>query len=133
MPDQSLERPTTRGRRRPEIAEAMLTDDAADTDTSDYGADASNEQTYVGLAEGDTLVAKVAFNGQTDLGEAWFTLGATTRVFEGEGYEDAIDRLRDVVNGKVIELGGDLIDRIDELRAQQLEATQDHRITPRQG
>jgi hypothetical protein len=130
MPDA----PTTRGRRRPEIAEAMLTDNAADTETADYGDDASNEQTYVGLAEGDTVVAKVAFNGQTDLGEAWFTLGATTRVLEGESTDAAVVRLRDVVNTEVIELGSDLIERVDELRAAQIEAarTTTNRITPQQ-
>jgi hypothetical protein len=130
MPDA----PTTRGRRRPEIAEAMLTDNAADTETADYGEDASNEQTYVGLAEGDTVVAKVAFNGQTDLGEAWFTLGATTRVLEGESTDAAVVRLRDVVNTEVIELGSDLIERVDELRAAQIEAarTTTNRITPQQ-
>jgi hypothetical protein len=130
MPDA----PTTRGRRRPEIAEAMLTDNAADTETADYGEDASNEQTYVGLAEGDTVVAKVAFNGQTDLGEAWFTLGATTRVLEGESTDAAVVRLRDVVNTEVIELGSDLIERVDELRAAQIAAARNtnNRITPQQ-
>jgi hypothetical protein len=130
MPDA----PTTRGRRRPEIAEAMLTDNAADTETADYGDDASNEQTYVGLAEGDTVVAKVAFNGQTDLGEAWFTLGATTRVLEGESTDAAVVRLRDVVNTEVIELGSDLIERVDELRAAQIAAARNtnNRITPQQ-
>jgi hypothetical protein len=130
MPDA----PTTRGRRRPEIAEAMLTDNAADTETADYGDDASNEQTYVGLAEGDTVVAKVAFNGQTDLGEAWFTLGATTRVLEGESTDAAVVRLRDVVNTEVIELGSDLIERVEELRAAQIAAARNtnNRITPQQ-
>ena len=127
MPD--LEQHTTRGRRDPEIAQALL-EGEEDESLDDYG-DGPAEQSFYGLVEGDTIVAKVAFNTETALGEAWNTFGATTRQLPGETTEEALHRLRDVVIGGVTALGGDLNDEINSIREAAREAQRSHRITPR--
>ena len=127
MPD--LESHTTRGRRDPQIAEALL-EGEPDESLDDYG-DSAAEQGYFGLVEGDTLVAKVAFSHETALGEAWSTFGSTTRQLPGETTEDAMLRLREVVIDGVAQLGGGLNDRINEIREEAHQAQRAHRIQPR--
>lgn len=127
MPD--METHTTRGRRNPEIAAALLEGDG-DESLDDYN-EGQGDQSFYGLVEGDTLVAKVAFNGETALGEAWTTFGATTRQLPGETTEDALLRLRDVVLGGATNLGEGLVDEINEIRAKALETQRSHRIVPR--
>lgn len=127
MPD--LETHTTRGRRDPEIAAALLEGDEDDS-LDDYG-DGPAEQGYYGLVEGDTIIAKVAFNSETALGEAWTTFGATTRQLPGESTDDALLRLRDVVLGGATSVGTGLTDEINGIRQQALEAQRSQRIVPR--
>lgn len=133
MPDANdLERHTRRGRRDPTIAEAMLEDDA-DDNLADYGESPGDEYVFIGLIEGDGIVAKAAFSSDNALGgETWVTFGANTRQLEGESTEGAIQRLRDIVTTEAIELGRQVNDGLSTVREEALEAARNHRITPRQ-
>lgn len=133
MPDANdLERHTTRGRRNPQIAEAMLEDDADDS-LADYGDGPGDELVFIGLIEGDGIVAKAAYSADNPLGgESWVTFGSNTRQLEGESTEGAIQRLRDVVVAEAIELGRQLNEQLNTVREEALEAQRQRRITPRQ-
>ena len=120
--------PTTRGRRRPEIAEAMLQDD---NQLADAGQDASDMR-YVGLAPGDTVVAKVSWSADTATGEAWYTFGATSTVLENETADGAAERLAEVVNTNALALADDFAVRqgeaIESMAERQREEMRGHRI-----
>jgi hypothetical protein len=133
MPDANeLERHTTRGRRNPELAAAMLEDEEAES-LDDYGGGPGDEVVFVGLVEGDTIVAKAAFSGDNPIGgETWTTFGATTRQLPNESTDDAVARLRDVVGTEAIELAQDINGRLNEVREQARQATRSTRIQPRQ-
>lgn len=131
MPDASdLESHTVRGRRNPEIAEAMLEDEGDDS-LDDYGAQPGDELVFVGLIEGDTIVAKAAFSGENPIGgETWITFGATTRQLPQESTEGAIARLREVVGTEAIELATDINGRLNDAREQARTAARSRRIQP---
>jgi hypothetical protein len=129
MPDANeLERHTTRGRRNPELAAAML-EEEGDQSLDDYGSGPGDEVVFVGLVEGDTIVAKAAFSGDNPIGgETWTTFGATTRQLPGESTDDAVARLRDVVGTEAIELATDINGRLNEVREQARTAARTNRI-----
>jgi hypothetical protein len=133
MPDANdLERHTRRGRRDPSIAEAMLEDEGAES-LNDYGDNPGDEIVFVGLIEGDTIVAKAAFSADNPLGgESWVTFGATTRQLENEATEAAVERIRDVVTTEVITLGHQLNGQLNQVREEAVATQRSHRISPRQ-
>lgn len=100
------------------------------------GAGEAADTEFFGLAPGDTVMAKVTFSANTDVGEAWYTYGTQTRVLDTESEEDTFNRVAEVVNTRVLALADDLIIRMAEaLENQQREAVErarTHRIVPRQ-
>ena len=122
--------PTARGRRDPRIEAAMLEDDDPMA-----GAGEPADTEFFGLAPGDTVMAKVTFSANTDVGEAWYTYGTQTRVLENESEEDTFNRVAEVVNTRVLSLADDLVTRMSEaLEARQQEERErarTNRIVPR--
>lgn len=116
--------PVVRGRRDPELASRL----EAETIADDPG---EAEQSWMGLMEGDSIIAKVSLSAPTALGEAWFTYGSTTHVMPGESEQDAFERLADVVNTRVIDLASDSIERVNQRAAEQREIERTRRIIPR--
>lgn len=109
-----------------------MLEDESDDSLDDYGAGPADELVFVGLVEGDTIVAKAAFSGDNPIGgETWTTFGATTRQLPNESTDDAVARLREVVGTEAIELAGDINNRLNEVREQAQQAARSHRIQPR--
>lgn len=109
--------PFTRGRRDPTLAERML-NDQAEGDLDDYGEAA--EVSYVGLAPGDIIIAKVAISGPTPEGlESWFTYGVQSHVTPEENEAMAADRVSTIVNQRVLDLADDMFERLQERLAQK--------------
>lgn len=118
--------PVARGRRNSELAARLLEEDDTFADAGSSGE--AND--YV-LLPGDTLMAKVTLTGSTELGEAWFTFGAQTRLLDGESEEDAFTRLASVTNTRVLDLAADASERVTALIAEQREEQRHRRIVPR--
>lgn len=125
------EAPTARGRRNPQIAEALLADD-----DNLAGAGESTDQAYFGLIPGDMVMAKVTFAADTQVGDAWYTYGVQTRVLDNETEEAAFERVAETVNGRVLHLADDFVERlataIEGQQEQARETARTNRIVPRQ-
>ena len=106
--------PVTRGRRDPELAMALTDPDLL----QDAGEGDSADQTYIGLATGDIVMAKVthAFT-RNDGGDSWFSYGVQTRVLDGEVEEDTYMRAATIVNERVLDMADDAEVRVSELAA----------------
>lgn len=116
--------PVARGRRDPELQSRLEAEDMM-PDPGDP------DQSWASLAPGDSVIAKVSISAPTALGEAWFTYGATTHLFDGESEDEAFSRLSDVVNTRVIDLASEATGRVNDLVAERRAAERTHRITPR--
>lgn len=116
------EAPTRRGRRDPELAARLEEDDLL----ADAGQ--SSDQTFVGLAAGDTIYGKVTFAANTPLGEAWYTFGAQSQVLASETEEDAFNRLSSVITEHTLDLASDFETSLNEQIAAQREQARTRRI-----
>lgn len=115
--------PNRRGVRDPELQSRLAADDML--------ADPGDEDSHDVLEAGDRCIAKVSLCIPTQYGEAWFTYGAETKVFDGELEEEAFGRLATVVNSRVLDLANDALVKVNEFQTQQVEAATHRRITPR--
>lgn len=104
--------PVARGRRDPELAMMLQAESDLNNDQGGY------DETFIGLAPGDTIMAKVTIAAQSPLGDAWYTYASQTHIQMGETEEDGYMRLAEVVNGRVLDLASDSIDRINEVVQQ---------------
>jgi len=115
--------PVSRGRRDPQIQMAL--------EAEDHLGDASEgnrEMTFIGLAPGDVVAAKVthAFT-RNDGGDSWFSYGVQSRILDGENEEDAFVRVATVANERVLDLADDAEQRIGELVEAQRRKQQSRR------
>lgn len=106
--------PVARGRRDPELMRALEQEDLL----GDAGEGENAAQTFIGLAPGDVVMAKVTHAvTRRDGGDSWFSYGVQSRVLDHETEEDAYMRVASVVNTRVLDLGDDAEQRIDEIIA----------------
>lgn len=107
--------PVARGRRDPNL-QIALQNDAMLVDAGE----SEPEQTFIGLATGDVVMAKVTHAvTRTDGGDSWYSYGVQTHILDGENEEDAYMRVATIVNERVLDLGDDADNRIAELMAAQ--------------
>ena len=117
------EAPTRRGRRDPQLAAAMLEDD-----DQLAGAGEAADQSFIGLAAGDTVMGKVTFAAKTPLGDAWYTYGAQSQVLQGETSDDAYARVGHVITEGVMDLASDFESTLNEQIEAQREEMRHRRI-----
>lgn len=108
--------PVARGRRDPQIAMAL----EAQNHLGDADAGDTDDQTFIGLAPGDIVAAKVTHAvTRKDGGDSWFSYGVQTRVLDGESEEETFVRATTVVNERVLDLADDAEQRIDQIISAQ--------------
>ncbi len=118
--------PVRRGRRDPELARQLRAagevvrvdaDLVVDDQASEGPENAEAVYEYTGLAEGDTMAAKITTEIMIGDERAWVSVGAQTRVLEGEDSEATFIRLGDTVNENVLRLANAHAEAIQELEA----------------
>lgn len=114
MPEGPNPGPARRGRRDPQIAEAIQ-QIPHDEGLMQEAGDAQPEG-MVGLFADDIVVAKVVHTVQFDGQDSWFTYGLSTRVQPGETEEEVYDRVSEIVNTRVLYMAAEAEDMINEMR-----------------
>lgn len=121
MPEGPQDGPARRGRRQPQIAEAIANDDGSLLD------DAGEQSVETpALFAGDVIACKASHSIEIDGRESWFTYGIQTHVGVGEDEFDAFERAVGIVNTRVLQMAEDAYQRIQEYQAEQraLQASQ---------
>lgn len=110
--------PVARGRRDPHIA-SMLDAEEAELMEDETSGDVGNEAPEYSLLPGDMIMGKTTLAYKTQLGDAWSTFGAQTHLMQGEGIDEAFDRLAVIVNSGAIAISEDANDRVNEIVQRQ--------------